>query len=110
MFLQHPRQAGLVTKRSYFETPAQGIPVELHRSQQPKSQALGVDQGTGETATHHRGDQGISSGPSAQAKEAPPLSQYYKELTGRCTRFQRTSRQDSRSDRGLSWRGNKELD
>jgi len=28
MLLQHPGQAGLVAKRSYLETPAEGIPVE----------------------------------------------------------------------------------
>jgi hypothetical protein len=44
-----------------------------------------MDQRTGKTSAHHRGHERISSDAPAQAEEASPGSQYYKQLTGRCT-------------------------
>jgi transposase len=63
----------------------------MARNNQPPP-AFRMDQRAGKTSAHYRGDQAIPSNTPAQAEEAPsapPDSQYYKELTGRCTRFRR---------------------
>jgi len=70
MFLQHSGQAGAIAKCPYFEAPAKGISGELHRPQQRESQAVRMDQRTGEAPAYYRGHEGISSGAPAQAKEA----------------------------------------
>ena len=42
-------------------------------------QSVCVEQRTGKTPAHYRGQERISSGARAQAAEAPPDSQYYRE-------------------------------
>ena len=42
-------------------------------------QSVCVEQRTGKTPAHYRGQHRISSGARAQAAEAPPDSQYYRE-------------------------------
>ena len=69
MFLQHFGQAGAIAKCPHLETSAEGVSLELHRSQ-PESPALCVDQRTREAAAYYRSDERISSGAPTQTEEA----------------------------------------
>src|ERR1700730_3304745 len=86
MLFQHSHQAGTDAERATFQERLEGLSASILKEVQPESNTVHLDQGAGTLPAHHPSNQGVPSGPSKEAQATEDPAQYYKGLTGRCTR------------------------